>query len=378
MIRTIAAILIVFCFGSMLGQSPTTPADDYLPLSGGTMTGSLVSPRISAGILGSVLQVEMFTGSDVSAKVNACLAIANVLGGATCDARLYWGPWTMRQTIEVLSGTTLLLPTVANWCWNFADGVSTGIVQDSGSSIIGQAAASDKTMTISPCSANTRMLALYATQDAPDGTGSFIYATGFNAVNTVGAAFSKGVVYTRYLGPGSRFERVTAENLSGDAWHIFSTCCDTTFLNVAAVTASGSQGGTALVVEGQAGFGLSGRVEGAGVGRPSIDIEPGNYQLDFWDLHAGTNTAPQDTQTALVNIAGNSIVRFHGGAITPAANKPCFDHPAAVALNDGWCQTNSLPEANSFCPNDSVVYGSDASYLYVCAEGNTVKRIALE
>lgn len=381
--RTLAAaIMLLTLFSSAYGQkSAAAKAAEttYVPLTGGTMTGPLYNQySITAKLVGSLLQADQFAGGDASAKINACLVAANAGGGGVCDARMFTGSWKMNETVEILSKTTLLLPHWAQWCWAMTDGVSVGIQQDSSSQLIGNAVGGGgNTMLLLPCNASTHMLALYATQNNPVSGGQYIYATGFNAQNLIGATFAKGVVYTRYLFDESRFERIAAINNSGDAWHVYSSCCDTNFQEVQASSTYGATGGTPLVVEGQSSFSWSGTINSAGTGHPNIDIQNGNYQLDFWNLYSETGGPTADLSTPVVNIAGSPIVRFHGGIAALDSTKACFNSPALVTFNNNWCNNSALPAEGVACPNNNAIYGTDSTHLYVCA-GNRVKSMLLQ
>lgn len=307
----------------------------------------------------AVLGANTFPGADASVQINACLSKLAAASGGTCDARMFDGVQHMTQQINVLSGTVLLLPQLSAWIWDLRDGASAGIMQYNGSSIIGTAmGGGGNDMLLLPGSNSTKMLALYATDGAPAGGGSYVYATGFNALNMTypGAQFSHGLVYTRYLFDESRLERVTAINSYGDAWHVYGVCCDTEFVQVQASSSYGTQGGTPFTVENAAGtshgssFSFSGTINGAGTGHPNLDIQDGNWQMDFPELYAETNEASADVSTAVVRVTTTSntspILRFRGGSVNLASKKPCFDVPSAYAplnglINDGWCGSNT-------------------------------------
>lgn len=302
-----------------------------------------------------VLNVNAFTGSDPAAQINSCLSKLAAGSGGTCDARMYNGTQYMSQQINVLPGTVLLLPQMGAWVWDLRDGVSAGLMQYNGSSIVGSATGGGGNgMLLLPGSNSTNMLALYATDGSPNGGGSYTYASGFNALNMTysGARFSHGLVYTRLLFDESRIERVTSVNEFGDAWHVYGVCCDTEFVQIQASSNYGPQGGTPMTVENAVGtehgssFSLSGTINAAGTGHPNLDIQDGNNQMDFPEVYMETNGSAADLTTAVVRVTTTStntpILRFRGGTVNLNSSKPCFSIPAAFSPlqgmeNDGWC-----------------------------------------
>lgn len=303
----------------------------------------------------SVLLASSFPGADASVSINACEKSLPA-GGGTCDARMFSGYQVMSQQISVLSTTTLLIPPAGVWTWDLRDGVSAGILQFTGSSIIGTApGGGGSTMYLMPGSNATKMLALYATDGNPSGGGSYIHASGFAALNLSfpGASFSHGLIYTRLLFDESRIERIMAGNSYGDAWHIYGTCCDTEFVQVQASSHLGPLGGTPLVVENAVGgvgatFSWSGTVNAAGTGHPNIDFQAGNYGAEFPNLYTETGGPTADVTTAIVQVETNNantpVLRFLGGSTDLNSSKPCFSIPTAYSPlrgfeNHNWCNT---------------------------------------
>jgi hypothetical protein len=342
---------------------------------GPPMSGSSSIPT------GNILKADSFPGSDPATQINTCLAHMSAIGGGTCDARMYNGGVQMSAQINVLPSTVLRLPAAAEWFWDLRDGTSVGMMQYTGSSIIGTApGGGGGDFYLMPGSNATKMLALYATDGAPADGGSYIYATGFGALNLQyqGAQFSHGLIYTRFLWDESRIERVTAGNLFGDAWHIYGVCCDTEFAQVQAASNYGTLGGTPLVIENAVGTGhgsavrWSGTVNAAGNGHPNIDIQDGNWSVDFPELYAETNEDKADTSTAIIQIetttSHSPIVRIQGGMVSRSTNKPCFSIPAAYAPLDGfenhnWCGAGSAANTtlvNSTLNSPTIVGGNAA------------------
>lgn len=77
-----------------------------LPLSGGTLSGSL-----SAMQIGAVYQADQFPGVDFAAKLQACLSTLDQTHGGTCDARNLTGDQTMGSNLTIsTANTSVLLP----------------------------------------------------------------------------------------------------------------------------------------------------------------------------------------------------------------------------------------------------------------------------
>lgn len=335
----------------------------------------------------AVLGVDTFPGADPSAKINACETKMESTSGGTCDARMLNGVQHMAQQINVLPGTVLLLPQLTAWIWDLRDGTSVGIMQYNGSSIIGTAVGGGgNDMLLLPGSNATNMLALYATDGAPSGDGSYIYATGFNALNIryQGARFAHGLVYTRFLFDESRIERVAAINYFGDAWHVYGICCDTEFVQVQASSNYGNFGGTPFTVENAAGtthgsaFSLSGTINAAGTGHPNIDVQDGNWQMDFPELYVEVGESEVDLSSPVVRVQTTSttmpILRFRGGSVNGNSKKQCFSVPAAYSplkglINDGWCgnTTSNSAMLNTATLSNATIQSGTASLSSVAS-----------
>jgi hypothetical protein len=75
-----------------------------LPLSGGTLSGSLNATQI-----GAVYQADQFAGVDFGAKLQACLNALNTTYGGTCDARNFAGSQTMGSNLTISTGNAAVL-----------------------------------------------------------------------------------------------------------------------------------------------------------------------------------------------------------------------------------------------------------------------------
>jgi hypothetical protein len=77
-----------------------------LPLTGGTLSGSITATQI-----GALYQVDQFAGADFGAKLAACLSGLSATYGGTCDARNFTGSLSMGSNLTIAtSNTTILLP----------------------------------------------------------------------------------------------------------------------------------------------------------------------------------------------------------------------------------------------------------------------------
>jgi len=79
---------------------------NLLPITGGTVTGSLTAEK-----LGAAYQVDQFTGSDFGAQLSACISSLDTTYGGTCDARNYSGALTMAANVAIsTANATVWLP----------------------------------------------------------------------------------------------------------------------------------------------------------------------------------------------------------------------------------------------------------------------------
>jgi hypothetical protein len=77
-----------------------------VPLTGGTVTGSLTSEK-----LGALYQVDQFPGADFGAKLGACLSGLSTTNGGICDARNFTGTQSMGSNLTIsTANATVLLP----------------------------------------------------------------------------------------------------------------------------------------------------------------------------------------------------------------------------------------------------------------------------
>jgi hypothetical protein len=82
-----------------------------LSSAGGTLTGALTGPTITATQLGGTYQVDQFPGADFGAKLQACLSTVSAIYGGTCDARNFTGNLSMGSNLNLsTANVTVLLP----------------------------------------------------------------------------------------------------------------------------------------------------------------------------------------------------------------------------------------------------------------------------
>jgi hypothetical protein len=75
-----------------------------LPLSGGTLSGSM-----SATQIGAMYQADQFPGTDFGSKLQACLNALNANYGGTCDARNFAGSQTMGSNLTIATASAAVL-----------------------------------------------------------------------------------------------------------------------------------------------------------------------------------------------------------------------------------------------------------------------------
>lgn len=81
-----------------------TSAALALPLTGGTVTGSLTAKQI-----GGAYQVDQFAGVDFGAKLQACLGGLNNAYGGTCDARNFSGNVSMASDLIIATANAVVM-----------------------------------------------------------------------------------------------------------------------------------------------------------------------------------------------------------------------------------------------------------------------------
>ena len=96
------------------GGTGATTAVQALANLGGASLNATVSDfagELTGKQLGGLYQVDQFSGSDIGAKLTACIAGLSSVYGGTCDARNFTGTVTMGSSVTVnVANTTIQLP----------------------------------------------------------------------------------------------------------------------------------------------------------------------------------------------------------------------------------------------------------------------------
>lgn len=252
-------------FQSTNAASASPTWTQLLPVSGGTMTGATGGAPITGGINATQLEVNgvpvvglpsgsqgqplvntsgsttyatsgifldasQFAGADPSVQINACTAALFAAGGGVCDLRSFTGTYTMSQTIALGTATsahtnhfdmTYLAPTNGTWKWGLTGGTACGILQYNGTAFIGSMPVGSGGNYFKLDSvAGANMDALFCTDPAPAGGGSYVTASGFQLANSGAGTFANGLIHIQSLFDTSHFDYILANNPIGDGWHI--------------------------------------------------------------------------------------------------------------------------------------------------------------
>lgn len=171
-----------------------------------------------------------------AAGINACISAAETISvNGICDAR---GVPSATFTEEIDLGTirfptspSLLLPSNSVWKFNITDGMSCGIKQYSGSSLIGSQTGGGPIAQIVPANSQVKMQALYCTDPSPP-HGSYVRAEGFDVSNEIGATMVRAAFVAQHLFDNSSFSNVTVYCSSGTCAKIYDICCGVEFKNL--------------------------------------------------------------------------------------------------------------------------------------------------
>ena len=253
-----------------------------------------------------------------AAGINACIVDAENSGAnGICDAR---GVLSVTFTEEIDVGTTsfptsptLLLPSNAVWKFNIKDGVSCGIKQFSGSSVIGMQTGGGPIAQLIPANAEVDMQGLYCTDPNPKGRGSYVRAEGFDVTNRVGATMRRAAFVAQHLFDNSSFSNITDYCSRGTCARIYDTCCAVEFRNltVNGMSAADVQplvigdctlGGSVFSggVMSTAFFNVSVTHPGAGKNNILIQCGPNTSNDAFYNLYMEANST--DTSTPSIQI----------------------------------------------------------------------------
>jgi hypothetical protein len=95
------------------GTGATTAVQALANLNGASLSASVsaFAGELTGKELGGLYQVDQFGGSDIGAKLTACIGGLSAAYGGICDARNFSGTVTMASTVTVtVANTTILLP----------------------------------------------------------------------------------------------------------------------------------------------------------------------------------------------------------------------------------------------------------------------------
>ena len=261
---------------------------------------------------GHVLMADQFAGATADVKINACVTAAIALTG-TCDARGLGGSQTIAAQINVGSSAqvpvTLLLPSSGTWAVTITDGTSCGIKQFSSAALIGFNGGLGQ-LVIVPNSSATNVRALYCTDFAPTGNGSYVRAEGFQLYNAVGATLVKGAMDVESTYDNSSFENITIASYNGVGLYVKGSCCGTLFKKITS-NGGGSTGAIPVVVDGGSPVGTidvmfeSLSADHAGCGQHEIEVKGGGATgaINFYNTYVETSSACSGTTHVQITAA---------------------------------------------------------------------------
>jgi len=275
-------------------------------------------------------------GATADVKLNACIVqaiklskAAGTSAGAVCDARGLGGAQTIAAQVNVGNASQdpviLVLPEAGKWVITMDDGISCGLKQYGMSSIVGSISGGTGGMEVL-AGAEKHMGAMYCTDDAPLGGGSYVRAEGIVFYNPNRAIFSKGgAVLVQKTYDNSTFRNLTVASYNGVGLLVKQACCGTSFWNL---TSNGNSGKGAIPVEIASETGTSSNVgihffslsaDHPGRGRSNMVITNGGnaenqltaQAVEFYGVYLeGTDAA--DTSTPLISIVNAGRVTFSG------------------------------------------------------------------
>ena len=161
--------------------------------------------------------------------------------------------------------------------------------------------------------------------------------------NDQGATFTHGLFYVNGIFDESSWERINAQNPTGDAAHLANICCGSTFNLMQFDSAYGSGGGTPLTLDGGVSASITNStINAAGTGKHNLQIGAGNYLNLFTNDYVETGGGlGGDTTTSVVGLANDSPSAqniFIGGGVNLTTGKVCFSPtPSTGLVNEGFC-----------------------------------------
>lgn len=232
--------LSVACYGQTAHTTVSVEGNQTITgnktFTGTTTTGALSAGATTVTSLNKVYKADQCAGSDASAKINACIALAIADGGGTVDARGLIGAQTISQEIDVGNSSKvpveLLLPHYGIWNVTITNGTSCGIKVFSASSVIGSQTGADPAFRLQSASSLTSVDSLLCTDPSPSSGGSYVRVEGLGIYNAAQATFSTGAVNWQKTFDNSVLRDVAINDYQNDGLVIYGACCSTSFVNV--------------------------------------------------------------------------------------------------------------------------------------------------
>lgn len=321
-----------------VNSPPGIESNPYIPhalVSGG---GALSLPSLNG-----VQFADQFVGATADVKLNGCIAAAIASASGICDARGLGGSQTIAAQVNVgntaQQPVTVLLPSGGTWLVTITDGTSCAIKQFSTASLIGLNGGLGQ-LVVEPNGASTNLRALYCTDPAPTGLGSYIRAEGFQLYNPVGATMAVAAMDVEWTYDNSAFENITIANYNGVGLYVKGSCCGTLFKKITSNGGSES-GAIPVVVDGGSPIGTVGimfeslSADHAGCGKHEIEIKGGGATgaINFYNTYVETSVACRGTSHVQIT-SSQGGVNFYGGQVRvegPSDAAYCFD----VTANTG-------------------------------------------
>jgi hypothetical protein len=287
--------------------------------------------------LNGVQFADQFAGATADVKLNACVTAAISSSSGTCDARGLGGSQTIAAQVNVgntaQQPVTLLLPSSGTWFVTITDGTSCAIKHFSTAALIGFNGGLGQ-LVVEPNGASTNLRALYCTDPAPTGLGSYIRAEGFQLYNPVGATLAVAAMDVEWTYDNSNFENITVANYNGVGLYVKGSCCGTLFKKITS-NGNGAAGAIPVVVDGGSPIGTvaitfeSLSADHAGCGKHEIEVKGGRSTnaINFYNTYVETSSACSGTTHVQIT-SSQSGVNFYGGQVRVENNSDtayCFD-----------------------------------------------------
>jgi hypothetical protein len=257
-----------------------------------TITGTIPSPYTKTYFVTSPLGIysNTFAGATPDVRVNACITAAIANQPHICNATNE--NWTQTSVAQLNVGdtaqdqVTLIVPSGGIGAFNITDGVSCGVKQFGGASIIGFGTLPNNFHFGSATGAN--MKTMYCNEDSPAGGGSYIRAEGFTVDCRNSATMASGeCALFQHLYDNSLVTNlaVLSYQANTDGLVSYGNCCGTNFTNI--TIAGNHTGGRQLFVKADA--------SARNLSVNFHNISAGHSGSGFCDIEiSGGSTAPTD------------------------------------------------------------------------------------